>query len=959
MAKIKAYDVISSLNDNDILLIETTNGTKTVKVSTLVKDREKVVRTKFFGNGGWDSLATCFDPTVLYYGYLGGTYARVFASQYDQVYSQSSVASVMCQYAFKADGEVLFRTSRAINKSHDPWTVTWNDPKKIGITANLEDGAVTYAKLEATLKAKIDAAQGLTFTEVTTLPTVGNANTVYLKAAQGGGYEQWMYFASKPAAERWTMIGTTQMDISTKVDKTQLVAGLALSGNIAASSLKEALASTTIWTQDLTNASSASLSVNRDTLKPSSKSGLASAGDFVYFTLSNKMYKIDTITANGMCQVTKVMDYTYTFDIDDVPDASITEEKLDPDLISRIDDIDSLTIILADRYEEGGEFVGFQAVVADIATIALRMRQGKTCVLRCNASVGGLDNQTVIMLNGYEVIEGSPRQVKITGHFVVEEDGDTVVRNVVGTGDYGNPGAGDNAIFRIVNQELQKSVIAYYDAEPVYEEGVLTGYTLPGVNIDELTKSSIEHKLILIRSEQDAQSNPSAPDYRASNRYFKFAVLSSGDYNDWSEGRNISHMLWSSFSFVLLDGLRYNECSMFTTDTHNNIDDVYFRKVYTRTYVTSEDIEHKPNVWNYGTAFSDPDATTIAILLKTEVYNVSDMSHPISRTIPEDAAGLQSSKSGDYIVNTTNNKLYYYRATEVRTGPTSGGTTTKSTLALVCPIHNTASKVTIVTLTSLGNNQFRASMTSGKMVSEFSSGKQMFLKWDFDGSRYIPIVEIYTDSGGTYIKNAYAALFEGIDDGPTLYWTYLSAGETAVNSYPVFTANSNLMDLMSKQDINTALSHKVDGENGDVSVNTPEYWSGSTPASDMMTGTYQLTGEYCTITATATAINGWLYTFYRLPVALDPSVVPMVNVIANCVAGNTEYIAKIDTTSSINCINIYRKDGQNNQGDAAVSFTITYRYTDDYSLHQRYTQAELDQAIANHEAEIERQLASI
>ena len=955
MAKIKAYDVISSLNDNDILLIETTNGTKTVKVSTLVKDRNSIMRSEYRSGGGWDSLNDKVDLNTVYYGYFvdmdgASTYARTFVSQYG---SPQYPNYGRCQYTFCVNGHVEFRISSGYNSSTGKFS--WNPPKRLGQTFNLEDGAVTYAKLEATLKAKIDAAQGLTFVEVASLPAEGNANTVYLKAASGGGYEQWMYFASKPVGERWTMIGTTQMDISTKVDKTQMVAGLALSGNIEASSLKDALASTTIWIQNVTNATSDNLSVDRSSFT-SSKYGLASAGDFVYFTLSNRMYKIDSINSSGMCTVTKVMDYTYTFDIDDVPDGSITEEKLDSDLISRIEDVESLTTIPVERYEEGGEFVGFQALI-DASSIAYRMRQGKTCILMCNDSVGGLDLQTVIMLNTYKVIEGSPRQVEITGHFVVEEDGDTIIRNVVATGDYGNMGAGDPAIFRIVDRELQKSVIAYYDAEPVYEEGVLTGYTLPGVNIDELTRSSIEHKLILIRSEQDADSS-TYPYYRASNRYFKFAVLSSGYYNDWSEGRIVSHMRASSFSFVLLDGLYYNNCSAFTTDVSNNIDDVYFRKVYTRTYATSDDIAHKPNVWNYGTAFSNPDSTT-RILLRTDVYNVADMTHPISTDIPEDAAGLQTMNTGDFIVNTTNNKLYYYKYKLVIQGPQSGGTSTKYTYAEVHPIHNTDSKVVIVTLTSLGNNQYRASMRSGKMASEFLAGKQMFLKWDADGTRYIPIVEIYTDSGHTHITSAYAALFEGIDEYKTAYWTYLTSEETATDSYPVFEADSNLMDLMSKQEINTALGHKVDGENGNIEVMTPEYWEGATPQDAMMTGTYQITGEYCTITATAKAVNTWQYTFYRLPVALDPSVVPIAKILAFTIAGNTEYVAKIDTTSSVNCVNIYRRDGQSNSGDVDVSFTITYRYSDDYSLHQRYTQAELDQAIANREAEIEALLEDL
>ena len=124
---------------------------------------------------------------------------------------------------------------------------------------------------------------------------------------------------------------------------------------------------------------------------------------------------------------------------------------------------------------------------------------------------------------------------------------------------------------------------------------------------------------------------------------------------------------------------------------------------------------------------------------------------------------------------------------------------------------------------------------------------------------------------------------------------------------------------------------KADQENGNVSVSSPEYYSGS---DHTMEGTYQRVGEYCTVTATAKVVAGRQYTYYRLP------FVPLSNVMAFIMLGSVEYAIKTDTTNGYNCVNIYRTDGNfQAQGDDLVSFTITYRCSDDYSIHQGYTQA--------------------
>lgn len=147
------------------------------------------------------------------------------------------------------------------------------------------------------------------------------------------------------------------------------------------------------------------------------------------------------------------------------------------------------------------------------------------------------------------------------------------------------------------------------------------------------------------------------------------------------------------------------------------------------------------------------------------------------------------------------------------------------------------------------------------------------------------------------------------------------------------------------------VERKADRENGNVSVSSPEYYSGS---GHTMEGTYQRIGEYCTITATAKVVAGRQYTYYRLP------FVPLSNVMAFIMVGNVEYAIKTDTTNGYNCVNIYRTDGNfQAQGDDLVPFTITYRCSDDYSIHQGYTQAEVDQMIANHDSDIESILSTI
>lgn len=167
------------------------------------------------------------------------------------------------------------------------------------------------------------------------------------------------------------------------------------------------------------------------------------------------------------------------------------------------------------------------------------------------------------------------------------------------------------------------------------------------------------------------------------------------------------------------------------------------------------------------------------------------------------------------------------------------------------------------------------------------------------------------------------------------------------------TINVSAIEFMDRAEIESNLALKLDGENGSVSVNTPESWSGSMPATPMMTGAYQLEGEYCTVTCTAKMVQGQLYVFYRLP------LVPLSDVMTYIISGGIEYVVKTDTINSINCVNIYRKDGQNHASANDVPFTIRYRYSTNGLVHSGYTQAEVNNMINNREYEIARSLAKI
>lgn len=208
-------------------------------------------------------------------------------------------------------------------------------------------------------------------------------------------------------------------------------------------------------------------------------------------------------------------------------------------------------------------------------------------------------------------------------------------------------------------------------------------------------------------------------------------------------------------------------------------------------------------------------------------------------------------------------------------------------------------------------------------------------------------------STGVTVRFIDALFITDIDQYGEFYRINLESSENEDRSgHAYFSVYANdTITFYTKDQTDQKLADKADVENGAVYVGAPEHYSGS---DHHMTGTYQLVGEYCTITATAKVMAGWQYTFYRLPEA------PLSNVMQFIFVGDVEYAIKTDVHDGQNCVNIYRVDGNYQaQGDVDVPFTITYRYSDQYSMHQNYTQAEVDAMMINHDHAIENLLADI
>ena len=239
-------------------------------------------------------------------------------------------------------------------------------------------------------------------------------------------------------------------------------------------------------------------------------------------------------------------------------------------------------------------------------------------------------------------------------------------------------------------------------------------------------------------------------------------------------------------------------------------------------------------------------------------------------------------------------------------------------------------------------------MTFGEIYTAMNTNnKIIFIKLNAGLIRFMRISRIsYSPPMNKYHFDA--VIFEEFRPwgrGLTMEYAYAQSDTNYANATPRLTVYDLGSSMYDSDGVDNRLLGKADIENGDIHVEYPKSYSGSKPSGVqyMMNGAYQLVGEYCTITCTAYSVSGWQYVYYTLP------VVPLAGsaVMTSVIADNTEYMIKIDPNDSgnQNCVNIYRRDLQNQSANVPINFTITYRYADGDFGYAIYSQADLNAAV--------------
>lgn len=116
--------------------------------------------------------------------------------------------------------------------------------------------------------------------------------------------------------------------------------------------------------------------------------------------------------------------------------------------------------------------------------------------------------------------------------------------------------------------------------------------------------------------------------------------------------------------------------------------------------------------------------------------------------------------------------------------------------------------------------------------------------------------------------------------------------------------------------LQNTINAKADIESGTITSDN-QAWYSSDPTKKM-TGTYQLIGDYCFLSATAQRINGWGTVYYSLPVAAVASG-------SAAAVNDTNYTINTATQNNISVLEIMRVDRQT-MSDGSLYFTLMYKY---------------------------------
>ncbi len=106
-------------------------------------------------------------------------------------------------------------------------------------------------------------------------------------------------------------------------------------------------------------------------------------------------------------------------------------------------------------------------------------------------------------------------------------------------------------------------------------------------------------------------------------------------------------------------------------------------------------------------------------------------------------------------------------------------------------------------------------------------------------------------------------------------------------------------------------------ETGKITSDNQAWYSDN--SAKKMTGTYELNGNYCIISATAHLIKGWGKVYYSLPVAAKSNA-------AAVAVNDVNYTINTTTQSNISVLEINRFDRAVMANDDTIDFVLKYKY---------------------------------
>ena len=936
MAKLNDYPEVASadnLPESAMLVIEfgSNGGTKKISGKKFVEDLSN--RIEYIAYDGYISTHPDFASTKAIYFGLVNTEEEVSGYAKTVVIESSDLQSRIAMFM---SGKLFYQQRRKIN---GVWQ-GWGDWAPVSVT--IPDNSISEEQLKTALRNKINnvytkqevdsriaSVAGLSFKVVSQLPTTDiSSSTIYL-VPSGTAYQKWVYVDND-----WVNLGSSDIDMSSKVDKTTQIAGVQINTGITSDALRAGLNMPRVFRWDHDSAVSADISPETTTISQSSMMSLfgtkGRVNDLLVQIYTNYRQILICETADDSNAVFVRADNGYA-------------------------KVDRSTLIAGLQIGTG----------IDKADLQQALRVNEAVYLYTYSLVGSIPDEEKSLPISWISAQHPDHSIAVGDLlYGIYYKYLYVCYRVTSTNAIFTP------IYKAINADnlVQTStqIAGVQIGSGIKKVALSNSLRIPRMwhtfspFIDGEAYSRYGEKFVprsaLQVGNTDVHTDDEQVDYEVQDTdlVYSMATPSEGLYMVEVMGGDVIEIDGNQVQGYWLEPISVANGSIGVNQLASNI----------RGYFT----EATPVFCDEVHAFTDPTTGKRRYVTNYPLNTYNTHSHQQMVLIEPNFIGGGVRRERYFFVtkidaDMVNRKINRIEATAT-TVDDKGFLLTETILfertndtqdtdpVYFDVVDNTDSLGTIVVQLTPDydeNNNlvgYTSNLSRDKAVRCIRDGRAMLLVASINhGSAQVPHFQ------GEYFKvttaNEYSAYNSVLMNAVNLSDIY-----EGVIYYKVLEGHVDdgyiYFDIV--EDTQIDIGGEVPIENGDVYVATPEHYSGS---DHTMFGTYQLVAEYCTVTATAKVVAGWHYTYYRLP------VVPLSDVMTFIFVGSTEYAIKTDTTNGYNCVNIYRVDGQNNTNDDNVSFTIMYRYSDDYSMHQGYTQAEVNAMIQNREAEIEQALAEL